>query len=228
MHYTMFYNILFQSTHLVWGATFSFLSVSCSYSNFNPRTSCEVRRASLLFILFQLIFQSTHLVWGATRFFFVAISSVTISIHAPRVRCDPVSGLWKLNVVNFNPRTSCEVRLNVHRVPHTFYHFNPRTSCEVRLKLIAVYSPRKCISIHAPRVRCDPSIITMLFAIVLFQSTHLVWGATADNTEIRSFTIISIHAPRVRCDYPKKINAYIFMYYFNPRTSCEVRLSQSR
>ena len=57
------------------------------------------------------------------------------------------------------------------------------------------------ISIHAPRVRCD-------------------------NFEARKsicMPCISIHAPRVRCDTSRLSIVSRFIFYFNPRTSCEVR-----
>ena len=59
-----------------------------------------------------------------------------ISIHAPRVRCD-----------GFNNST----------MPHTLINFNPRTSCEVRPKIGKIVGGDATISIHAPRVRCDTS-----------------------------------------------------------------------
>ena len=58
--------------------------------------------------------------------------------------------------------------------------------------------------------------------IVLFQSTHLVWGATNTDAQKAKDAAISIHAPRVRCDMPKE-KARDSNSYFNPRTSCEVR-----
>ena len=145
--------------------------------NFNPRTSCEVR---LLFFL------------GESQ------------------------------CVHFNPRTSCEVRLQRFVIVNCIFHFNPRTSCEVRppkppwnfhKQWISIHAPRvrcdfpsgngwilsKRISIHAPRVRCD------IFLTKKIQHNH-----------------ISIHAPRVRCDSRNHCSSVQRMY-FNPRTSCEVR-----
>ncbi len=58
---------------------------------------------------------------------------IIISIHAPRVRCDCIRFFLFVALINFNPRTSCEVRLNPYLR---------------RLRSL-------CISIHAPRVRCD-------------------------------------------------------------------------
>ena len=146
--------LLFQSTHLVWGATFhrpshiqnSHISihaprVRCDWRksdfsllqfHFNPRTSCEVRRLTWSLEQYQQAFQSTHLVWGATlwpdwyerRIKFQSTHLVwgatggdkfesfqeSISIHAPRVRCDVEDLQILYHVKHFNPRTSCEVR----------------------------------------------------------------------------------------------------------------------
>ena len=80
--------LLFQSTHLVWGATLSWDWLYLSISDFNPRTSCEVRLEKSVQFGRRCIFQSTHLVWGATRHWFEYNVRRVISIHAPRVRCD--------------------------------------------------------------------------------------------------------------------------------------------
>ena len=101
------------------------------------------------------------------------------------------------------------------------------------------------ISIHAPRVGCDPAGSGLCAASPEFQSTHPVWGATAilalnkcqDRISIHAprvgcdgaaqrfpdtLKIISIHAPRVGCD--KKMIFYKEeKRYFNPRTPCGVR-----
>ena len=71
----------------------------------------------------------------------------------------------------------------------------------LRLIRLAQY-PVIIISIHAPRVRCDKEFQTFF-----------------------TYLTISIHAPRVRCD---TLNNFLFVryVYFNPRTSCEVRLNR--
>ena len=168
---------VFQSTHLVWGATIECLLLAFIFaisihaprvrcdaglqpcfnliSYFNPRTSCEVRLYTSFLLKFWIVFQSTHLVWGATCVLTRRGNIRNISIHAPRVRCDP--------------QQYCNITSR--------YHFNPRTSCEVRL------------------VRRDVPVLDLAF-----QSTHLVWGATLIFGIIIFFSPISIHAPRVRCD----------------------------
>ena len=109
--------------------------------NFNPRTSCEVRRFNDSIVSFQ----------------------GKISIHAPRVRCDRLKRAKFKFLHNFNPRTSCEVRRDCVRTEDgTGGNFNPRTSCEVRQKSYTAYGFIKAISIHAPRVRCDITNFAMI------------------------------------------------------------------
>ena len=167
-----------------------------------------------------------------------------ISIHAPRVGCDPPPQRSPGPAVDFNPRTPCGVRRpfgllhlpiwafqSTHPVwgatstPATAAwmdgDFNPRTPCGVRLLFFA-------------------GIILPL----LFQSTHPVWGATGAAGPpgrgggisihaprvgcdrhcgpIGGCPVISIHAPRVGCDASGSGKRYEYGD-FNPRTPCGVR-----
>ena len=79
------------------------------------------------------------------------------------------------------------------------------------------------ISIHAPHARCDVRLKDVASWSAAFQSTHLMRGATVRVTLIEKLTNISIHAPHARCDYIM-IKKRKVIQYFNPRTSCEVRL----
>ena len=94
-----------------------------------------------------------------------------ISIHAPRVGCDGsrlpgAHGQW-----NFNPRTPCGVRPPPTRHSRRIcWNFNPRTPCGVRLLL--------CCS-------CP--------GYGRFQSTHPVWGATANLYKVRGESLCSLH-----------------------------------
>ena len=135
---------LFQSTHLVWGATKYLLFLFCMYLYFNPRTSCEVRHFAF------------HFCWKGN----------IISIHAPRVRCDNTKKNQIASVKYFNPRTSCEVR------PSTFLFTSPVT---VFQSTHLVWGATPFLKIVTP-------------AQIKFQSTHLVWGATTPTTA-------PIHAP---------------------------------
>ncbi len=131
-----------------------------------------------------------------------------------------------------------------------YLYFNPRTSCEVRPADAVRSAGEQIISIHAPRVRCDFILYFVELQRLIFQSTHLVWGATVCNRSCRYLYVyfnprtscevrpvkdvegllqpnISIHAPRVRCDVCR-IDGFSDCCYFNPRTSCEVRLQLSK
>ena len=169
-----------------------------------------------------------------------------ISIHAPRVRCDKSTvRIWSC-LSNFNPRTSCEVRLQGRwRKCFRGEYFNPRTSCEVRLLSEYKKVQEENISIHAPRVRCDrdnrrlaewilnfnprtscevrPLLGALRLTISIFQSTHLVWGATAVTLPDQEKDLISIHAPRVRCDF-YNCQCYFctsFISIHAPRVRCD-------
>ena len=124
--------------------------------HFNPRSSCEERQLLQEVINYFVIFQSTLLMRGATwrrRRWFV---SLYISIHAPHARSDTDEAARRAqryqfqstllmrgatadsNVdflrTNFNPRSSCEERLqgsSLRRRGSRLY-FNPRSSCEER------------------------------------------------------------------------------------------------
>ena len=124
--------VSFQLTHLLRGAT-NFVRNLPMVSDFNSRTSCEVRQ--------------NRTPEGHDRENFNSRTSCEvrqvkrveydpetgISTHAPLARCDlPVSGVT-LDPDNFNSRTSCEVRPG-HKPDYRqhLFDFNSRTSCEVR------------------------------------------------------------------------------------------------
>ena len=79
---------LFQSTHLLRGATAIGMLYCVTVRYFNPRTSCEVRHGLYTHVSAEITFQSTHLLRGATSGFL------------------PLPARSRY----FNPRTSCEVR----------------------------------------------------------------------------------------------------------------------
>ena len=146
------------------------------------------------------IFQSTHLVWGATSPLSNMVSTTSISIHAPRVRCD-VRGLlnhWKSFISIHAPRVRCDI----------WFRLSASTPCKFQSTHLVwgatsvkkIVCPIKLFqSTHLVWGATDWIIKEVL--ISKFQSTHLVWGATTlTNTGITK-PFISIHAPRVRCDY---------------------------
>ena len=130
---------------------------------------------------------------------------ITISIHAPRMGCDPDEKVQlAMTPISIHaPRMGCDVRAALTLAPTK--NFNPRTPYGVRPRLVALALFR-CynISIHAPRMGCDaqrirrildrqsdfnprtPYGVRQSISLVsceekppIFQSTHPVWGATS-------------------------------------------------
>ena len=149
-------------------------------SNFNSRTSCEVRRFPGLIMPSWPKFQLTHLLRGATPFSRHCSSIRSISTHAPLARCDlgvtiPIENVRK----DFNSRTSCEVRpgADLRRQGRPISTHAPLARCDAtRRSTGRMYF----ISTHAPLARCDPA------------------GQDAGKSGVH----ISTHAPLARCDWP--------------------------
>ena len=119
------------------------------YEYFNPRTSCEVRPRVMMYFPSYFPFPTPPV--------FQERCKAYISIHAPLARCD-----------------GQPVRRSLP-YPH---HFNPRTSCEVRLYHVRYVPVQHIISIHAPLARCDLARRALFCMLCAFQSTHLLRGAT--------------------------------------------------
>ena len=212
-------------------------------ADFNPRTSCEVRlyyhhhhlnrglfQSTHLMRgatnistnnLFTTTFQSTHLMRGATDAGKALARQIDISIHAPHARCDWVwRRQWNLRY-DFNPRTSCEVRLRSFVCSLHLDDFNPRTSCEVRHAISHAFSkrldfnPRTSCEVRPsgiadlitngdfnPRTSCEVRLFNATDCSIFarFQSTHLMRGATSFANMFYLVIQISIHAPHARCD----------------------------
>ena len=149
------------------------------HPDFNPRTPCGVRRVHL------------SAVRPASR----------ISIHAPRVGCDPTEQMVWISSTDFNPRTPCGVRPMARQADSKFLDFNPRTPCGVRPQHLRCrrryrdyFNPRTPCGVRRrvyrllepgrinfnPRTPCGVRRLTppTLERATLFQSTHPVWGAT--------------------------------------------------
>ena len=145
----------------------------------------------------------------------------------------------------FNPRTPCGVRPKVSYstvIQGKFQSTHPvwgATCTWMSAHTTAL------ISIHAPRVGCDLTHLSLFSGIgdfnprtpcgvrrfgcnhcgriiQLFQSTHPVWGATGLRHSHRPNLKISIHAPRVGCDVFSSCGT-TWPCNFNPRTPCGVR-----
>ena len=101
--------------------------------------------------------------------------------------------------VDFNSRTSCEVRQHGRTAGPNHWHFNSRTSCEVRLRRSRINPQAFRISTHAPLARCDTHAGHFRAKLLHFNSRT--------SCEVR-------HA---RVDFAE------VQQNFNSRTSCEVR-----
>ena len=170
---------IFQSTHPGWGAT----------SN-NQRNNPSGE------------FQSTHPGWGATlRAFRKPTSWGLISIHAPRVGCDMLLSSMTLSTKRFqSTHPGWGATLYHPRILYSRCKFQSThpgwgatwlaTTYVITLQFqsthpgwgatsLNIYAAQKfAISIHAPRVGCDPTSTRSNISMNLFQSTHPGWGAT--------------------------------------------------
>ena len=143
--------------------------------DFNPRSSCEERRAILSEVVPVAEFQSTLLMRGATHEQDKNFGKLAISIHAPHARSDDLQYLG-----------TDESKISIH-APHArsdaialsssvlSRYFNPRSSCEER-------QPNK----DAPMTPAA------------FQSTLLMRGATS--TIARVLQVFFYFNPRSSCE----------------------------
>ena len=168
---------------------------------FNPRSSCEERPLETGLKPRACTFQSTLLMRGATSQQRKEDQNENISIHAPHARSDGRLGTPVQLIVDFNPRSSCEERLDSDNQAATYARFQSTLLMRgaTRQRKMQVYYDS--ISIHAPHARSDaPSIGQRIAAL------------------------ISIHAPHARSDDNIRIKRYNVIN-FNPRSSCEEQLS---
>ena len=123
----------FQSTLLMRGATRTPIRMPIRRPYFNPRSSCEERHYTVIFLY-------------------------NINNFNPRSSCEErqlhIKNHWRHD--DFNPRSSCEERRPPsHPYPQAGSYFNPRSSCEERHRCAALYKSQRHISIHAPHARSD-------------------------------------------------------------------------
>ena len=126
---------------------------------------------------------------------------LNVSIHAPTKGATPQRGRNKQFSQCFNPRTheGCDYWQPGRQSTCTSFNprthegcdlwsayahreqdcFNPRTSCEVRRLLLRTQEWWYKVSIHAPLARCDVPSGGFVYIAYVFQSTHLLRGATA-------------------------------------------------
>ena len=168
--------------------------------SFNPRAPCGARRAVRRSGVCRRAFQSTRPVWGAT---------IDQGYRCRPGRC-------------FNPRAPCGARRphitrggddNAFQSTRPVWGATLRLPCWYLLLSVSIHAPRvgrdalqalkggekKCFN---PRAPCGarPGNSSMSAWRQTFQSTRPVWGATAENCQLKRIIIVSIHAPRVGRD----------------------------
>ncbi len=193
-------SLLFQSTHPVRGATVVPFLVCFIYNVFQSTHPVRGATATSSSAISTKAFQSTHPVRGATQTQNLGKTTVSISIHAPRERCDNYNWEteWAVDISIHAPRERCDsgslmicmaagLFQSTHPVRgatvksakfYTFRIFQSTHPVRGATGFPAQLQQLLCISIHAPRERCD---------------YHGISCVTA--------RIISIHAPRERCDW---------------------------
>ena len=170
---------------------------------------------------------------------------MAISIHAPHARSDALRAAMSARSAYFNPRSSCEERLDCFGCPVNPFLFQSTLLMRGATKAGWRAYRQTGISIHAPHARSDRSALTRLRLyrsfqstllmrgatghfiaqadiVLVFQSTLLMRGATRRMGPVHSDHHISIHAPHARSDLAAA-RAGTPMLYFNPRSSCEER-----
>ncbi len=212
----------FQSTHPVWGGTHpnTTYEESRKISIHPPRVGWDWMQVHYRLQFDQ--FQSTHPVWGGTGSATTHGFEKTISIHPPRVGWDQSNDRTTvtLGISIHPPRVGWDARVKIHKI--LIRDFNPPTPCGVGPELLKLIDAMNEISIHPPRVGWDglrqsnntgnrhfnpptPCGVGLVrqgvgTELILFQSTHPVWGGTGVGRWSLIAKDISIHPPRVGWD----------------------------
>ena len=175
--------------------------------------------------------------------------SLDISIHAPHARSDEVdNGVWRFGKY-FNPRSSCEERLQRAFTFSGSQYFNPRSSCEERLERKRAAEEKQEISIHAPHARSDsraagsPSASGNfnprssceerpgLQQCALQSSCHFNPRSSCEErlVPVAFVAFFCDFNPRSSCEERPAFDrrALLQFLYFNPRSSCEERLQEN-
>ena len=190
--------------------------------DFNPRASCEARPSGATAVAVTPLFQSTRLLRGATHRRDRRGVQVAISIHAPLARRD-AEGLDPGDIAKISIHAPLARRdlLQVFAFTDAFY-FNPRASCEARLDAVVVFV--YYFRFQSTRLLRGATRGSAVFKVTLRISIHAPL-ARRDYRAMVDFALkdISIHAPLARRDLAA-LTAEAILGYFNPRASCEARL----
>ena len=105
-------------------------------------------------------------------------------------------------------------------------YFNPRSSCEERLNVPNLID-KFIISIHAPHARSDAALHSDIQpGEISIHAPHA--RSDPDELDDKVGKGISIHAPHARSDKVRRIEANAVLAHFNPRSSCEERHRRDR
>ena len=145
----------------------------------------------------------------------------------------------------FNPRAPCGARRLAFAIPEGYHMFQSTRPVWGATRRFAERSIALVVSIHAPRVGRDAGACYHTnrgacfnprapcgarqergghrAALIEFQSTRPVWGATTTYPSEVRVHFVSIHAPRVGRDIVRAygVGSHIC---FNPRAPCGARL----
>ena len=147
----------------------------------------------------------------------------------------------------FNPRSSCEERRSQGSSGAKYTIFQSTLLMRGATRDAGADVCKSIISIHAPHARSDLSFVAIVVFESTFQSTLLMRGATKKHSMFQDVYKISIHAPHARSDWlamrwisaATPFQSTLLMRgatgqpsapsapprNFNPRSSCEERLS---
>ena len=131
-------------------------------SDFNPRTHRGVRHDLKLYPGNNIIISIHAPIVGCDEDYLVLCRIPQISIHAPIVGCDGSSSFVSYSLTNFNPRTHRGVRQDIFcsfLMSKRFQSTHPSWGATIYLKDNPSLSS---ISIHAPIVGCDTSVLRLL------------------------------------------------------------------
>ena len=239
----------FQSTLPGWGATYTAvcLGVSPYISIHAPRMGSDGHHGPLHQQPRKISIHAPRMGSDAQTFRRYDAENI-ISIHAPRMGSDfafchgpslvsifqstlPGWGATRPPSAspnskrNFNPRSPDGERLNLTANDFGYAPISihaPRMGSDRSLIASILSSTR--ISIHAPRMGSDSRETPPIFLFIKFQSTLPGWGATFQRQVFDAQRlIISIHAPRMGSDYSGEASLRI-MLNFNPRSPDGERL----
>ena len=231
----------FQSTLPGWGATYTAvcLGVSPYISIHAPRMGSDGHHGPLHQQPRKISIHAPRMGSDAQTFRRYDAENI-ISIHAPRMGSDfafchgpSLVSIFQSTLPGWGATTACPASIAGSQFqstlpgwgatrppsasPNSKRNFNPRSPDGERLNLTANdfgYAP---ISIHAPRMGSDRSLIASILS-----STRISIHAPRMGSDLRQFQhkrlqIISIHAPRMGSDYSGEASLRI-MLNFNPRS----------